>query len=399
MEENIKIQEAREKLTEKVQAVYKKYGHILLEAATASGKTLQAIKLIKEKEAKWLIIVPKVVLIDNWKEEFIKHGYEHLLDRVDIITYASAEKYADAGVRRNIIADEAHNINERKYLAIRTMLNLNPLQIKGKGRGHFIALSGSIDNERRYMLHKLGVSPASTVDFTTDDAVESGLVADYQILVVELVLDNTINQPLRFNKWKTIYNKTEADVYDMLTVKYQGLLQQGLDTKFATLDRMKFLYDLPTKAKAARLILAQLNPERKVLTFGSSIAQVDALCEYTHHSKKSKKDTSLQDFKDGKINRLGAITTIAEGVNIPDIDTGFIVQAMSKDRHMIQRLGRFIRHDDAKFKPTLIVLSIKSTQDERWVNNSLSYFDKDKVHYTTINKVALLGIEEIIANL
>ena len=68
MKEKLEIQESREKLTKNVKFIYDRYGHILLEAATGSGKTLQAIKLIKEKEAKWLIIVPKVVLIENWKE-------------------------------------------------------------------------------------------------------------------------------------------------------------------------------------------------------------------------------------------------------------------------------------------------------------------------------------------
>ncbi len=76
------------------------------------------------------------------------------------------------------------------------------------------------------------------------------------------------------------------------------------------------------------------------------IAQIEELCPETHHSKKGKKDTTLQDFKDGVINRLGAIQTIAEGVNIENLDTGFVVQAMSKSRHMIQRLGRMLRTDN-----------------------------------------------------
>lgn len=388
----------REKLTEKIQKIYKIYGHILLEAATGSGKSLQAIKLIKKE--RWLIVVPKLVLIDNWKDEFIKHGYKSLLELVEFVTYASLEKYAATTRKRSIILDEVHNMNERRYLAIKDILNIDPFTKKGTGRGHVIALSGSVDNDRRPMLHRLGISTQSTFKYTTDEAVDDKIISDYKILVVSLFLENKTPQPLRFNKWKTTYNLTEEDAYANLERNYKDLLRKGLDTKFAVLDRMKFLYDLPTKFNAARLILSQLSESRRILTFGSSIDQVDKLCPHTHHSKKSKKDTTLQDFKDGKLSRLGAIQTIAEGVNIPDLDTGFVVQAMSKSRHMIQRLGRMLRTDDNENKKaTLIVLAIQGTQDEKWVSNSLSYFDSDKIYYTDIKTIKNHGIENILSNL
>ena len=60
--------EEREKLTEKIKKIYKDFGLILLELGTGVGKSLQAILLIRPKE-KWLIVIPKLVLIQNWKDE------------------------------------------------------------------------------------------------------------------------------------------------------------------------------------------------------------------------------------------------------------------------------------------------------------------------------------------
>ena len=392
--------EEREKLTEKIKKIYKDFGLILLELGTGVGKSLQAILLIRPKE-KWLIVIPKLVLIQNWKDEFIKWNINIEDYNIEFCTYAGLEKFAASKQKRNIILDEAHNMNERRYVAVKDILNLMPLSMVGTGRGHLIALSATIDEDRRHLLHRLGISKENTIKFTTDHAVEADIVSDYRVLVVHIPLDNIKSQPLRFNKWKTYYNMTEEEVYSLLNTKYIELTRQGLDTMWITLDRMKFLYDLPSKNKAAYLILGQLNKDRRILTFGSSIDQIENLCEYTHHSKKSKKDTTFKDFCDGKISRLGAIQTISEGVNVPNLDTGFVVQAMSKKRHVAQRTGRLLRKDpeNPNKQAMLIMLSITNTQDEKWVRNSLSYLDSKKIHHTTIKEVENLGIESIIANL
>lgn len=448
IKDQIKEQIEREKLFQKVLTAYKSR-HLLLEAATGSGKSLAAIKLIEEKQ-RWLIVVPKLVLIENWKEQFIEHGHEAKLKQIDFIAYASLEKWQATGKKRNIILDEAHNMNERRYVAIKDILNMTPLSKVSTGVGHLIALSGSIEEERRYLLHRLGISKLNTVKFTTDDAVGANIIADYRVLVVHLPLNDTYNQILSINKWKKSYDKTEKYVYSLLDDKTEELLEfkieaseslkknktvltvledqiitnptletalsealvkndvlkaefADIDKKslYMTLDRMRFIYNSPSKLIAAKLILKQLNLDRRILTFGSSIEQIEKLCDFTHHSKKSKKDTDFTDFKKGTINRLGAIQTIAEGVNIPNLNTVFVVQSMSKIRHMIQRLGRMLRIDkeNPDKKATLIVLSIDDTQDEKWVRNSLSYFDANKVFHTTISEVKSLGIESIIGNL
>lgn len=390
--------EERERLFEKVEKVYHSTGHALMEFATGVGKSLAAIRLISEKPSeKWVILVSKLVHIDNWKAEFTKWNKTHLLKKVEFIAYASAETYAASNKRRNVIADEAHNINERRYIAIRDILNLNPYNKTGTGRGHFIALSATIDNERRPMLHRLGINHQNTIKYSLDTAVKSDIIAEYKLLVVHIPLERELKANHRLNKWKNVYC-TEEDMYAVLTGKYQQLMRAGGDTKFAVLDRLHFIYNAPSKTQAALTILSQLNEERKVLTFGSSIAQIEGLCEFTHHSKKGKKDTCFQDFKDGKIMRLGAVTTIAEGVNIPALDTGFVVQAMSKSLHMVQRTGRLLRKDTDKVA-TVIVLSLDGTQDEKWVRNALQDFDREKIKHTTIKEVRELGIEQILANL
>ena len=54
--------------------------NILLELATGSGKTKIAIEFLnKRTQGKILIVVPRLVLINTWKDEFTKWNYENLL--------------------------------------------------------------------------------------------------------------------------------------------------------------------------------------------------------------------------------------------------------------------------------------------------------------------------------
>ena len=87
----------------------------ILELATGYGKT----KLALEKADQWnnpsatiLIVIPRLVLIKEWKKEIKKWKKEHLLSHITFVTYVSFPKIA----RRAwtvIIFDEAHHLSQR----------------------------------------------------------------------------------------------------------------------------------------------------------------------------------------------------------------------------------------------------------------------------------------------
>ena len=61
-----------------------------------------------------LIVVPRVVLIQNWKDEFKKWGNDEYLDRVTFSTYAGLHKVPDIRGHFNcVILDEAHHVTPR----------------------------------------------------------------------------------------------------------------------------------------------------------------------------------------------------------------------------------------------------------------------------------------------
>ena len=87
--------------------------NILIQAGTGVGKTLAAIsKIALIDPQKILIVIPRIVLIGNWNEEFIKWGQEKYLRRVEYVTYVSLPKMMDR-TYDVIVFDEAHHITPR----------------------------------------------------------------------------------------------------------------------------------------------------------------------------------------------------------------------------------------------------------------------------------------------
>jgi superfamily II DNA or RNA helicase len=80
--------------------------NILLELPTSFGKTKQALDLMNKRKPKSiLILVPRLVLIDNWKEEFTKWKLDKYLKYVTFSTYVGIKKYKDKSFDM-LISDE-----------------------------------------------------------------------------------------------------------------------------------------------------------------------------------------------------------------------------------------------------------------------------------------------------
>ena len=71
--------------------------NILLELPTSFGKSKCGLDIMASKNPKGriLVVVPRLVLIENWKDEIKKWGYEKYLPQVEFSTYVSFPKRAD----------------------------------------------------------------------------------------------------------------------------------------------------------------------------------------------------------------------------------------------------------------------------------------------------------------
>ena len=70
----------------------KTYHRIVFEIATGGGKSLSAIRIIERVGGNWCIVIAEINHELNWRNEFILHGKEHLLQNVTFKCYASIHK-------------------------------------------------------------------------------------------------------------------------------------------------------------------------------------------------------------------------------------------------------------------------------------------------------------------
>lgn len=92
----------------------------------------------------------------------------------------------------------------------------------------------------------------------------------------------------------------------------------------------------------------------------NEIRQIDRICQilgnelkmkihrYTAKENASEREDIVRRFKEKDIQALVAIKCLDEGVNIPSIETAYILASTTNPREYIQRRGRVLRRYEGK---------------------------------------------------
>ena len=271
-----------------------------------------------------LVLVPTTQLKDQFREEFIKWGYEACLDTVDFMCYQSA--YKMTGKHYDIvICDEIHLGLSKEY---RKFFDNNIFE---------------------------------------------------RLLCLTATLPEKVNN--RFVYWKGQLGKYDA--WDNAKSIMQDISATPEEKKAATQfyrsirERKKIIDFAENKVEAFREIVLD-NPDKRILAFGGANEFTDTLTDsviplaQAYHSKRTKKqkDSALDNFREGKINVLCSTKALNQGFDVPDANMGIICGITSKSLSMIQRVGRLIRFQKDK-TGEVIILYIKDSQEEKWIKSAV----------------------------
>lgn len=346
-------------------------GKGLIVMATGAGKSKVAIELASYyatgPEVDVIFVPTEKLRDENWKEEFNKWGRSSLYEYSEKYCYASAHKISGNQYGLAIL-DEAHNITENvhKFFLQNRVTNIVALT----------ATEPEPFSIKKQLLDSLGLKVVYKLSL--DDAVKLGFVAPYKIVVVKVPLDEEVKDVSGGTKYKPFLT-TERAHYNSLS--NQILRASPASKMFHNMNRMHFIYQLKSKQVVAKFILDNLIPEDdRVLIFASGIVQAELLCEDSYHSKSN--NVAYDAFKSGQINRLSCVKAINEGHNLPSVDKAVVCQVTSKDKDLVQRIGRIIRFRPGHEALVYIVVA-EGTQDEVWLNKALMGIDQNKVEYTT----------------
>lgn len=376
---------------------------ILCELPTGVGKSKIALDYMSSKLAatpslNLLIVVPRLVLIENWKEEFKKWGYERYLPYVEFVTYVSFPK--KAGVYDMIIFDEAHHFSERCREAFEDFIT-----------GYTLLLSATVGRNMRYELKSM-FKDLYICHITARKAIQEDILPDPKVFLIPLVLDSKVPcceivknksqkvelripyaQRFAYSKVKNkkiIISCTQQQYYDDLSSKIawykRKIFMEVFKNKFLKESgtRLKWLSD--QKTAFVKSLLEHCLPDQRTLTFCNGIPQTEELGKYCVNSKNKASDENLEKFNAGRIRHITACNMLDEGVNLVNCRVGVYATLNSSDRMITQKLGRLLRHPN----PVLIIPYFKNTRDEEIVNKMIEDYNPELVTtITDLNQLIL----------
>lgn len=376
--------------------------YILAELPTSFGKSKIALdrmaKVCKPVfGTRILIVIPRLVLIENWKEEFKKWGYEEYLNFVEFVTYVSFPK--KHGIYTFCIFDEAHHLSERCRESLPCFALSNAILLSATvGRDLKKELLNSFRN-----LQICKVSARA--------AIQEEILPDPKVFLIPLKLDNSVaNQEIVKNKSQKVeikipysqrfnYNKvknrrivitcTQQQYYDDLTSLIAWYKRKSYMEVYKNLflrksgERLKWLSEQKTEFIKKLLSLLQ---DQRTLTFCNGIPQTEELGKYCINSKNGKSNDYLNDFNKGKINHITACNMLDEGVNLTSCKIGIYAVLNSSERMITQKLGRLLRHPN----PVIIIPYYVNTRDEELVIKMMENYNPELVTtITNLNQLTL----------
>lgn len=374
--------------------------HVLLELPTSFGKTKLGLDrmvsvLGKKKSPKILIVIPRLVLVENWKDEFKKWKLEHLLKYVTFSTYVSVPKHV--GKWDVVIFDECHHLSERCQEAL-----------EHYSISHCIALSATVKKELKGNIQAVFPN-IYCYKVSMKEAIDEGILPDPRVYLIPLTLatgvptETIIKNPkgvgnietswatrwsvLNQKKFKvTIYCTQQQYMEDLdkqiewFKGKYMRTRSDIFKNKWLKLcgDRLKWL---SSKKNTYMKTLLDLLDKERTLTFCSSIEQTEELGENCINSKNKTSSKILQAFNEGKVNHITACNMLNEGMNLVNCRVGLYANLNSAENIIKQRLGRILRHED----PIIIIPYYKGTREEELVKTMLEDYNPKLV--TVVNSL------------
>lgn len=336
----------------------------LIIASVRAGKTracILGLKKLNPKSILWVTVSEKLRDIDI-PDEFIKWDAEDLLKNTKIICYQSLNK--ELGKYDYIILDEFQSITYNN------MENIMTKTLKGK----IIGLTGTFprNKEKKEILKYLDLN--IIYNLSVDDAAKLGIVADYEIIVLNFELDDKKS----VNKTKNKKLVTDKVRYKHLSWAIENNKLRNKENKWLYMSRARFLYDCRSRKVAWEYVKDNYLNDKRGLIFYPFIKDAEKERSF-YHSQSS--DKGYLDFKDKIQNTLGLVKSGGIGHTYHDLDYVFITQATSDNTGITsQMIGRSLL-----FRPNytakILILCAIGTQDEIWVDKTLSRFDKSKVRY------------------
>lgn len=327
------------------------------------GKIYTTINIIEQLKPKSILIAyPDNKIRDSWKKDFETRGYDD--SNVTYTTHLSIKKHLEESFDL-IVLDEIHLLSEAQIEATGVLIENNDC---------VLGLTGTLSsNTEDTLFMELGLDVIAT--YSIDQAIQEGVIVDYEITVVRVPLDNK-----RKNNYKG-KQRTEKQQFDSYGWVIDSLERQGKSTMFLRLARMRIVQNSVAKMEKTRELIKKHKDER-VLVFCGVTKIADQLGIPSYHSKKEEKQI-FEDFASGKGKHLAVVKIGNTGVTYKPLNRVIINYFDSNGENLAQKINRCMamEYNNPDKKAQIYIVSSDEEVEAKWLRKALEFFDKTKIKY------------------
>lgn len=328
---------------------------------TGAGKTFVAIAAMAEVAAPAMVVVPTVVLVEQWRRRLSRYfpgkvgvwyGGEKEENCVLVTTYDSAYISIESlGPKYPMLVfDEVHHLPSESY---RQIAELSPAPFR---------LGLTATPERADNLHVLLDDLVGPVVYRMRVSEAAGrYLAEYEVEVVKVSLSREEEEEYRrlekvylgFLRRRRLKFRGPSDFKKLVVLSGRDPEARAALRAWARM--REILFNTESKLEALAEILAK-HGESKILVFTEYTSLARAVSErflipmVTHETREEERRMVLEGFRSGAFRAIVTGKVLDEGIDVPDVDVVVILGGTSSSRQFVQRVGRALRLKPGKAK-------------------------------------------------
>ena len=350
-----------------------------IEMITGLGKTKIAMEAVKRlpKDAKVLFLAEvkdRELELQREQEKWDAQQWD-----ITFSCYQSAYKWK--GTKWDlVIADEIHDSLTPEYSKF----------YRNNKYGRIMGLSATID-ERAVVSEDDDVKITKGIllkeiapvcyTYSINDGQVDGTSRPLDIYVINHRLD-IYNKNVPAGNDKVRWYQTEFGAYsykDMMFRKATGAPEEIRQRRIhvASAARAKLLYELPSKIIVVKKLLD--NIKGRTILFGNSLESLEKITSNvisSHHTDKENKKIR-EDFDNGELDLIAAFKKLKQGANLKDLDNCVIMSYYSKEKDLIQRIGRLRNNGEIG---RIFILVTANTQEVVWYERMTESMNEENLN-------------------
>jgi len=221
-----------------------------------------------------------------------------------------------------------------------------------------------------------------------DKGQEEGTARKLDVYVISHQLDKVVRS-VEVGTKSNPFMQTEFEAYTYRDQQFRNAISapahiRDFKIRTAAGARARLLYALPSKIPAVRHLLSGLKAKEgdnsKTIVFGNDLKSLHEITlnviasKNANGSNRTDKENEKvrDDFEAGKLNVIAAFKKLEQGANLTDLDNCIIMSYYSKERALVQRVGRL--RNNGKVGRIFIFVTF-GTQETKWFDTMFENID------------------------